>query len=51
MCVPLAEALQAARQSSAIDAALNGHAGSIHALAQRLREYRQHHALFERSAA
>ena len=51
MCVPLAEALLAARQSTTIETTLNSHAGIIHALAQRLREYRQHHALFERGAA
>src|SRR5690606_23573252 len=50
MCVPLAGALRAARQSATIETALNSHAGIIHALAQRLREYRQHHALFERGA-
>ncbi len=51
MCVPLAEALMAARQSTTIETTLSSHAGIIHTLAQRLREYRQHHALFERGAA
>jgi hypothetical protein len=47
MCVALADALRSTRASAAIATTLARHAATIASLAQRLRQYRLHHALFE----